>query len=322
MTAALCYPKRLNSLAGEPGGGKTWVALHACAQAMRRGRHVIFIDLEDEYGSTLARLQALGATRDQLLELFHYSRPASGATPENLEYLEWQIRHLDVALVVIDSIGELMSMQGIKSSNDDDAVAMLYRAIPRRLADLGPAVLLLDHVPKSNEHAPLFSIGSQRKKAAINGSMYMVETVKAFSAETAGKMVLRTAKDRAGNFVVGVVAAEIDVTPTDGGSRLELKVRRPQSAADGSHTRCTSIMKNVSNFLSSMPDAAASTNRIETAVGSKEYLRSTLKDMVDEGWLSSYKGERRAEMYCLLEPFDELATPPSQRSGTVDIHEF
>lgn len=322
MTSALCYPARVNVLAGEPGGGKTWVALHACAQAMRRGLHIIFIDLEDEYGSTLARLKALGATREQLMDLFHYSRPGSGVEAESLEYLEWQIRHLDVALVVIDSIGELMSMQGIKSSNDDDAVAMLYRAIPRRLADRGPAVLLLDHVPKSNEHAPLFSIGSQRKKAAVNGSMFMVETVKAFAADTAGRMVLRTAKDRNGNFVVGAVAAEIEVTPSDGGSRLELAVRRPEMASDGTHVRRTGIMRKVSDFLAGTPGAAASTNRIESAVGSKEYLRSTLKDMVDEGWLVTYEGERKAVMWALLQPFNEMLTPPSQGAEAVDNHEF
>jgi hypothetical protein len=314
MTTALCYPARINSLAGEPGGGKTWVALHACAQAMRRGLHIIYIDLEDHFGSTLARLQALGATREHLTELFHYSRPGGGMEPEHFEYLEWHIRHLGVAMVVIDSVGELMSMQGIKP-NDDDAVARFYRAIPRRLADLGPAVLLLDHVPKDKETAPLYAIGSQRKKAAIDGAAFMVETAKAFSAEVPGKILLRTAKDRAGNFVAGMVAAEITVEPSEGGSRLDLKVRKPEMAADGTHQRRTGIMRKVSEFLDSMPGVAASTNRIEASVKSKDYLRSTLKDMVDEGWLLTYEGERKAVMWALVERFDESLTPPSHRNA-------
>lgn len=51
MTDALIYPGRLNALNGEPGGGKTWVALHTCAEAIQNGYHALYIDLEDHPGS-------------------------------------------------------------------------------------------------------------------------------------------------------------------------------------------------------------------------------------------------------------------------------
>jgi hypothetical protein len=320
MSKPLVYAERMNVLNGEPGGGKTWVALLACAKAIRKGLHVIFIDFEDHAGSTVARLRALGCTDDQIRRYFHYVRPTSGMEPEHMEFLLGQIAVLPVALVVIDSIGELMAMQGVKP-NDDDAVARLYRAIPRRLADAGPGVLMLDHVPKNNEHAPMFGIGSQRKKAAIDGAAYMVETVKAFSADTPGKVILRTAKDRNGNFVVGRVAAEIDVTP-EGAGGLNLFIHPPEMATDGTHTRKTGIMRKVSDFLHNAPGGVASTARIESSVGSKNYLRGALKDMVDEGWLLAYAGDRGAVMYQLLHQFDELATPPTQRNAGAPEDEF
>lgn len=307
MTDALVYPARINGLAGEPGGGKTWVALHTCAEAIKDGHHVLFIDLEDHAGSTVARLKALGCSDDEILERFHYSRPQGAMTDIAMGYLERKIAQLNIALIVIDSIGELLAMQGVKP-NDDDAVARLYRAIPRHLADLGPAVLLLDHVPKNNETSPLFPIGSQRKKAAIDGAMYMVETVKAFSADTPGKIVLRTAKDRNGNFTPGSVAAEIDVTPGANGGRLVLDVRAPDLAADGTGVRQTVNMGKVSRYLEGCADASANRSLILAGSGvHTRHLTTVLTQMEDEGWISKYPGGLgKADRYCLIKPFDDL----------------
>lgn len=318
MTAeALIYPARINALNGEPGGGKTWVALHACVEAMNDGHHVMFIDLEDHPGSTISRLRALGCADDTILERFHYVHPNAPLTIESWEVLERNIQTHNIAMVVIDSIGELMSLQGIRSSNDDDEVAKIYRLIPRRIADLGPAVVLLDHVPKAAVDGPqLWAIGSQRKKAAIDGAAYMVETSKAFSADTPGRILLRTAKDRNGNFVIGAVAAEIEVSPSDGGDRLVLDVRAPQQAADGTHVRQTTNMRKVSEYLQTHPESAAGRNEIQRGSGVHDrYLKTVLEDLVTEGWLLKYQGvgARNADRYCFVEAFDEVKTPPANR---------
>lgn len=314
----LIYPGMINALNGQPGGGKTWVALHTCAEAIKQGLHVLFIDLEGNPASIVGRLKALECSRDEIVERFHYVRPGAGMTVESWDVLEANIRKWDVALVVIDSIGELLSMQGIRSSNDDDEVAKLYRAIPRRIADLGPAVLLLDHVPKAAGDGPqMWAIGSQRKKAAIDGAAYMVETIKAFAKGVSGKVVLRTAKDREGNFVVGAVAAEIDMTPGSGGG-LSIDVRAPQMSEDGTRTRPTVNMRRVTDFLAEQtPDAAAGRNEIQRGTGIREgYMTAVLADLVAEGWVNKYTaaGPRNADRYCLIERFDELVTPPNKRA--------
>lgn len=322
MTEALVYPSRLNAISGEPGGGKTWVALHACAQAIKAGLHVLYIDLEDHPDSVVGRLRTLGCSDDEIRTCFHYVNPAGPFTDRSWDYLERKVLELGIVLIVIDSIGELLSLQGV-NQNDDDKVAAIYRAIPRRFANLGPAVLLLDHVPKNNEATPLFAIGSQRKKAAIDGAAFMCETVKPFGVDVPGKIVLRAAKDRSGNFVAGRVAAEINISSEPGGDHLAITVSAPERSPDGKPRRLTGIMGKVSRFLEAEADASASTNKIETNVGvDKNYLRPALDDMVREGWISRYPGQRNAVIYALIHRFDETAVPPCDRNQVPDEVEF
>lgn len=306
----LCYEARLNALQGEPGGGKTWMALYACAEAIQEHEHVIFVDLEDHAGTTCGRLQALGCNAEDILGYFHYVRPSCGLEDRHIGFLHRKIEELGVALVVIDSIGELMAIENVKP-NDDDAVARLYREILRPLADLGPAVILLDHVPKNNEHAPLYAIGSQRKKAAIDGAAFMVETIKAFSAERPGKLVLRTAKDRVGNFVVGAPAAEVEVTPSDGGRHVAMTVKAPEVTADGS-TRRTGLMERVSNYLAAQPARSANYSAVKAHLRDSDYTKQVLNTLVEEGWVS-WRADGRSHIYTLVHAFDPMAqTPASQ----------
>lgn len=302
-TDALIYPERVNALNGEPGGGKTWVALQACAEMIAGGCHVVMIDLEDHAPSTLARLRALGATDEDIRERFHYVKPDRPLSPEAMEYLEVKVVELGVALVVIDSVGELMSLQGVKP-NDDDAVAALYRAVPRRLAALGPAVLLVDHVPKNNTDTPLYAIGSQRKRAAIDGASFMVATVKAFAAGVDGTLKLVTAKDRLGNFVTGQTAALANVSSSHDGAGIAITVVQPDVTPAGGQ-RQTHNMEKISRYLESQPGRCAS--RSEILAGAKvraEYLNTVLTQMEAEGTIRSENmGKGRARRITLAREF-------------------
>lgn len=318
MSDALIYAGRINPLQGEPGGGKTWVALHACVEAITEGHHVMYIDLEDHPSSVFARMLTLGADKEDIRARFHYVNPENPMGIDDWDVIERNIKRDNIAIVVIDSIGELLSMQGIRSSNDDDEVAKLYRLIPRRIAKLGPAVILLDHVTKANssDGPQLWAIGSQRKKAAVDGAAYMVETIKAFAAGQDGKIALRTAKDRNGNFVVGHVVAEIHVSSSQEGDRLKLDVRAPQMSGDGTHQRQTTNMRRVTEWLAEKTtDSAGSRNEIQRGTEIHDrYMTTVLRDLVAEGWVNKYSsGPGKADRYCLIERFDEFATPPNQR---------
>lgn len=306
MADSLLYPGRINALNGEPGGGKTWVALQAAAEVIKAGGHVIFVDLEDHAPSTIARLRALGCDDDDIRERFHYVKPDRPMSPEALEYLEARIVELGVVLVVIDSVGELMSLQSVKP-NDDDAVAALYRSIPRRLAACGPAVLLVDHVPKDNTTSPLYAIGSQRKRAAVDGASFMVSTVKAFAAGHDGILKLVTAKDRLGNFVTGQAAAVVTVTSSEDGSRIGLDVAEPDVMGATGEVRQTSNMAKMSRFLEGQPGKRAIRADIEKYSGvSSRNVSTVIKQLVAEGCAEDkHEGPGLPRWVTLLRPFVE-----------------
>src|SRR5687768_4458081 len=104
MTDALIYAERINALNGESGGGKSWVALHTCAEVIHQGGHVLYIDLEDHPASIVARLTALGCTPHQIDQQFHYIRPDRPMAATAMERIEQQIADLGIVLVVIDSL--------------------------------------------------------------------------------------------------------------------------------------------------------------------------------------------------------------------------
>jgi hypothetical protein len=304
VTEALIYSERINALNGESGSGKSWVALHTCAETIQQGGHVLYIDLEDHPASICARLASLGCTATQIDDQFHYCRPDRPMSAQAIERIEQQIIDLQIVLIVIDSIGELLALQGCKP-NDDDAVAKLYRAIPRRLANAGPAIILIDHVPKNNENAPLFAIGSQRKKAAIDGAAYMVETVKAFAVGTPGIMKLVTAKDRNGNFPTGSTAAQIDVTSEGNGERMVLEVKAPELTADGRIKQTTNISK-ICRYLGEQNSRRANTSQIQKKFGfHARDIGEILQQVVDSGLVSKTDlGQGKPTWYELITGFE------------------
>lgn len=303
MTEALIYAERINALNGESGSGKSWVALHTCAETIQQDGHVLYIDLEDHPASICARLAALGCTPNQIDQQFHYIRPDRPMSAQAIERIEQQIIDLGIVLIVIDSLGELLALQGCKP-NDDDAVAKLFRAIPRRLANAGPAIILIDHVPKNNENAPLFAIGSQRKKAAIDGAAYMVETVKAFAAGTPGIMKLVTAKDRNGNFPTGSIAAQINVVSEGNGDRMVLEVKAPELTADGKIKQTQNIM----NFCRGLArlGGRANTSNLQKELGIHPRDWPELAQQVADSGLVSVtpSGQGKATWYQLIAPLD------------------
>jgi hypothetical protein len=118
----------------------------------------------------------------------------------------------NVTLVVIDSLGEVFGIEGINEDRDNE-VGPWMRAVPRNLAEHGPAVILIDHSTKANDN-PLYPSGSKRKRAAITGASYLAEATTPFvkakdTKAGGGRLRLTCAKDRHGNYRRGEVAAQL-----------------------------------------------------------------------------------------------------------------
>lgn len=244
----LVYPGRVHSIAGEPGGGKTWLALHLAAETIRHGDRALVVDYEDTPASCVARLRALGLDDAQIAAGLIYvrpERPLVGRGQYNVAALD-ELASWDIALAVIDSVGESIATEGLKPNDDDDVVRWM-QTLPRRLAHQnGAAVLLLDHVAKEREGRGLWAIGSQRKLAAIDGAAYMLEVGVAPTRTVDGHVRLICAKDRHGTHQRGHQVAQVDITPT--GDRTTITVH-PPAGATGEPFRPTVLMERVSRYL-------------------------------------------------------------------------
>lgn len=196
----------VNSLFGESGSGKSWTALIITMQLLVAGKKVLYIDFESNKRKIVQRLVTLGF-KEEHLKLFTYKRPDLAIDDEQLSALLMQTARTE--FVVIDSTGEALSIES-KDPNADDKVAEWFRRMPGAIAQTGPAVLTLDHVPKSSDDSSLWAVGSHRKRAAVSGTAYRQNMRKdhPFSKDVTGWAELRCAKDRDGSYGAGEIVAE------------------------------------------------------------------------------------------------------------------
>lgn len=293
-SSSLMYAGKINALIGESGCGKSWLAMHACAERIRQNETVIYIDMEDHAGSVSSRMIALGISPNELIDRFIYVHPDAAYGPVAATLVESLVAERGVTLAVIDSTGESMALEGVVANHDEE-VAAWFRRIPRSLAGLGCGVILLDHVVKDPGARGLYASGSQRKRAAIDGAAFLVDAAVPPSRTTEGHLRLTCAKDRHGTFRAGQVVAEVILGVDDGAGKIRV---RP---ATGSH-RPTVLMERVSIFVELHP--GSTTREIRNGVkGRSEHVANALKVLVDEGWVRQDVGARRAAVYHSVRAF-------------------
>lgn len=281
----LLYPGKVHSIHGLGGAGKTWVAAFAIAQILSGDDAAMFIDLEDRPRTIVDRLLTLGVTAQQITSGLHYKRPHDPLDDAGLAELYATVEQHRPRLAIIDSVGEALALDGI-NPNADEEVAGWVRRAARGLADRGPAVLMLDHVPKSDEKS-LMPIGSQRKQAAVDGIVFSLQLVTPFSREKPGLAKIVCGKDRAGHYARGQVIAELHVAPHAGESLISLRAPAPAPrSADGSF-RPTVVMEKLSRALESA-DRPLSARALREAVGGNHETRDlALRQLVDDGFVKS-----------------------------------
>lgn len=313
--AALLYPGKVNGIHGDSGSGKTWTALYASAQVIRAGGNVVYVDLEDSPVDVITRLLALAVPPGQVVQHFRYVQPE---TPFELGADDFLSMAAGARLVVIDSTGESLSMEGANPNADED-IAAWFRNVPKRIAKTGPAVLVLDHMPKSSD-SDLWPIGSQRKRAAIDGAQYLQEVVMPFSREKAGAARLVCAKDRHGTFARAQRVGVLHVTPEDDRVTLTLKAPEGDSAAPDSF-RPTGLMEKVSRALEGAPGPLSYRGILERVAGKKDYVRRAVDALVSAGYVATTPGARNSTEHTSIKPFrdGEHSTPEMSPNGSVTV---
>jgi hypothetical protein len=230
----LLYPGRTHSIVGESSSGKTWVAVLVALEVLENGGRVLWLDYETNAHEFVERLQAMRVVEDEWWSRIHYLNPShqlqnqrTGAfTSHAVEFA----RLLDTTrydLAVIDSVTGAMSAEGLDTNSDAD-VETFHRLLAYRLANAGPAVLMLDHVVKNRENRGDDARGSGRKREGITGASYVMRVTspwrRATTSPVTGGFSLRVAKDRPGwvGAIGDTVATGTVISDPDGGLRIAL----------------------------------------------------------------------------------------------------
>jgi len=110
---------RITEIYGNEGSGKTTLALHIGAEAIKKGLPVLYIDMENAldpfYASTIGM--------DTESELFTLSQPDDAETA--LQLVEEFATYVGEGLVVIDSVAAMATRQELQGDIGDSTVATI-----------------------------------------------------------------------------------------------------------------------------------------------------------------------------------------------------
>ena len=127
------YPRgRVVEIYGPESSGKTTVALHAIAEAQKKGGQAAFIDAEHALDPNYAR--ALGVNIDELL----LSQPDTGE--QALEIAEALVRSGAIDMIVVDSVAALVPSAEIEGEMGDSHVGLQARLMSQALRKLSGAI--------------------------------------------------------------------------------------------------------------------------------------------------------------------------------------
>ena len=192
----ILYTGKVNALIGDPESAKTLFALCVVADALLAGAQAVFIDTDHNGPDfVLGFLLAVGVPRDVMLAQFRYAEPEDRR--DLLQIVDALAADFDALVVVLDSVGENLSLWGV-SPNDDQGFIDMNRATAARLAKAGHLVITIDHLAKNIVSRDFGATGSTAKKRAVDGAMYQVVIVNEFSPTSGGQSALLLKKDRTG----------------------------------------------------------------------------------------------------------------------------
>ncbi|MEU6706875.1 hypothetical protein [Streptomyces wuyuanensis] len=191
----LFYRGRDNSVFGPWDSGKTWLVIAVAAEFVRQGKHVVFLNFEQNTVADLkGRMMKVGVTKAWVDAFFHvYDHPNSA--PEVDEPVE---------LVILDALNPAINHVG-KNTNDAAGPNLVYGTYLRPLRDENPQMtsVILDHPNKDNDKT---EGGTGRKGEITQAVKYRMASTERSRVGTRGYSTLLLAKDNTG---------ELDADPGD-----------------------------------------------------------------------------------------------------------
>lgn len=194
------YAGKVNTIIGDPECGKTWLALAAVAERLTTDPHsrALVVDVDHNgLQAIVSHLLALGVPAATLRDRdnrFRYVAPADSSEVVKVVEIAGRWRP---TIAVLDSVGELVPMCGLKSVVDDD-YTKVHQIVFAPIAAAGAAVLTIDHLVKNPDSRKYGAGGAVAKKRAVDGLAVRVTVARRFVSGKGGAATLRVNKDRHG----------------------------------------------------------------------------------------------------------------------------
>lgn len=316
----LFYPARLHSLIGESESLKTWVALLAAVQEIRKANRVMMLDYEDSPTSVIGRMLNFGISPADLAEYFIYIKPDQKLKDPDKELIKDLIESQPtkpVTLVIIDGVTEVMSIAGWKV-NDQEDVAAFYNEMAKWFAALGPAVVMIDHVTKSKDSRGKDAIGAQHKRAGIDGASYVVTPHRDFGYGKHGESYLTLAKDKNGTVraavddgKVGTFHITSDAATHDIEAWIDLPGTVTIKGIPGvTQATVQAIIDHVKN------NKHCTKNAVATGVGgNKAKVIDAIGKLINQGYLIDIGTAGKSQLVCMK----ELSSDAEEIPGLEDV---
>ena len=295
----LVYPGKRHVFSGPQEAAKTLAAYVVGLSVVREGGRVMLIDFEMGERDAKRRLVELGAS-DEELAAFDYIEPEAPLT----EAKSKELVDLDPALVIVDASAGAYDLQSLDDNKrgDVERFASLYiRPFWRNEI----ATLTIDHVVKNAEARGNYAIGSERKVGGVDVHLGFT-VLQPIKRGSTGRYQVTTHKDRGGFHKRGKLATfELTSDPETHHFKWAF-VAAP--VTDEEHPfRPTHLMEKVSRFLERQPEAVSRNTVEEEKLGARDYVRSALDLLTEEGYVEESEGPRRARLVTLIRAYREAS---------------
>lgn len=206
-------------LHGEPGCGKTLLAMSYARDLVQAGYPVLLIDEESGVSLVAERFRQMGLSREDV-DLIHYY-PFAGLGLADTDVLAAYIDAIQPALVAFDSMADVLTVNNLDENKANDVTKWMVSVAVRiaRGTRSKPGVLILDHNTKSEETVK-YARGSGAKKSKADIAFF-VNKVAEFDVNTLGRVRLERTKNRPGYvpnhvlYTVGGGAGQLVCRPFD-----------------------------------------------------------------------------------------------------------
>jgi hypothetical protein len=315
----LVYPGATHGLHGEPGHGKTWFICLAVAEALRTEQGVLMLDYEGSPHSFAGRLEQLGIEKELIADpkTFAYHNIPGATDERHVAGLADEVEDLSAVFIAVDAMLPALARNGLHD-NDNSDVATFFESMARPLAGLGASVILLDHVTKDSAGRMRGARGAGAKLQLVDVS-YSLSLGEKFSRTKAGFFRISCAKDRFGTFGIGDNVATVHVTPSDGGTHVDLRVEAPTASDAVAWSGPTHLMEEVSKYLEGERlkriDPPTQSEIVDSVKGRREWLLEALKELAEGGWVEKVR-DGRFTRYRLVEAYREGDEPVADEQPT------